>query len=154
MPQTAYKHGKGWSGNRLPAQSARSFWPACLEPRLSCLVLQANALFGILGFGGGMDFDSDKAYRCSGCFFRKWWFYFECTCTLVPPEGEQPLEEAFQHFLKDLMGQLCNVFKLAGSDFDPPPLLASLKQCFCLCPAEMSLTSVPAMMAVWRWLTC
>lgn len=27
---------------------------------------QANALFGLLGFGGGMDFDSDKAYRCYG----------------------------------------------------------------------------------------
>lgn len=36
-----------------------------------CLSLQANALFGILGFGGGMDFDSDKAYRCSGCFYRE-----------------------------------------------------------------------------------
>lgn len=28
-----------------------------------CFSLQANPLFGLLGFGGGMDFDSDKAYR-------------------------------------------------------------------------------------------
>lgn len=28
-----------------------------------CFFLQADPLFGLLGFGGGMDFDSDKAYR-------------------------------------------------------------------------------------------
>uniref|UniRef100_A0A8C2XDL8 NAD-dependent protein deacetylase n=1 Tax=Cyclopterus lumpus TaxID=8103 RepID=A0A8C2XDL8_CYCLU len=28
-----------------------------------CFCLQADPLFGLLGFGGGMDFDSEKAYR-------------------------------------------------------------------------------------------
>lgn len=27
------------------------------------LFVQADPLLGLLGFGGGMDFDSDKAYR-------------------------------------------------------------------------------------------
>lgn len=38
--------------------------------------MQADPLFGMLGYGGGMDFDSDKAYRCNllltdsmQCFF-------------------------------------------------------------------------------------
>lgn len=65
--------------------------------------------------------------------------------TLVPPEGEQPKI--------DLTGTLCDVFKLAASECDPTPVQALLKQCFCVFPAEMWLTSVPVMMAAWLWLT-
>uniref|UniRef100_A0A673AZQ2 NAD-dependent protein deacetylase n=1 Tax=Sphaeramia orbicularis TaxID=375764 RepID=A0A673AZQ2_9TELE len=38
-------------------------WDAVLHHLCLCLCVQADPLFGLLGFGGGMDFDSDKAYR-------------------------------------------------------------------------------------------
>lgn len=34
-----------------------------------CFSVQADPLLGLLGFGGGMDFDSDKAYR----WYRDGW---------------------------------------------------------------------------------
>lgn len=67
LPQTAHQHGEGRTGESSPPLSTIS----CLYLRcfsicpvlFVCLSVQADPLLGLLGFGGGMDFDSDKAYR-------------------------------------------------------------------------------------------
>ncbi len=59
-----------------------------------CSSLQADPLFGLLGFGGGMDFDSDKAYRSardiSTSFFL---FYYDISyATLIVCENRTYLK--------------------------------------------------------------
>lgn len=43
------------------------------------LFLQADPLLGLLGFGGGMDFDSDKAYRYDRDGFLIWKQIYNCS---------------------------------------------------------------------------